>query len=267
VLTPGGSSNAVSYTYTAQPSLFALSPSQGPSTGGTTVTLTGTGLGGATAVRFGATPATSFTVVSPNQITAVAPAGVGAVPVTVITPGGTSNGITFFYVGAPVLTSIVPNQGATTGGTTVTLTGTDLSGATAVLFGGTPATSFTVNSPTQITAVAPAGAGTVPVTVTTPGGTSNAVTYTYVAAPSLFALSPSQGPTTGGTTVTLTGTGLTTTTAVLFGATPAAFTVLSDTTIAAFAPVGAPGPVAVSVTTIGGTSNSLTYTRIAPPEI
>ncbi|WP_431955024.1 IPT/TIG domain-containing protein, partial [Actinacidiphila sp. bgisy167] len=222
---------------------------------------------GATAVLFGGTPATSFIVDSPTQITAVAPAGAGTVPVTVTTPGGTSNAVTFFYVGAPVLTSIVPSQGATTGGTTVVLTGTNLSGATAVNFGATPATSFIVDSPTQITAVAPAGAGTVPVTVTTPGGTSNPVSYTYVAAPVLTSLAPTEGPSGSVSTVTLTGTGLTTTTAVLFGATPAAFTVLSDTTIAASAPVGAPGPVAVSVTTLGGTSNSLTYTRIAPPEI
>ncbi|GGD98301.1 hypothetical protein GCM10010911_66370 [Paenibacillus nasutitermitis] len=53
------------------------------------------------------------------------------------------------------------------------MTGTNLSGATAVTFGGTAATSFTVDSATQITAIAPAGsAGTVDVTVTTPGGAS-----------------------------------------------------------------------------------------------
>ncbi|MGX5185528.1 IPT/TIG domain-containing protein, partial [Streptomyces avermitilis] len=47
----------------------------------------------------------------------------------------------------------------------------------------------------------------------------------------------------------------------------AAFTVLSDTTVAAYAPAGVPGPVLVNVTTAGGTSNSLTYTRVAPPVI
>ncbi|MFB7289074.1 IPT/TIG domain-containing protein [Actinacidiphila glaucinigra] len=267
VSTPGGTSNPVTYTYTAQPVLVSVSPSQGPAAGGTTVTLTGSGFTGATAVRFGTTAATSYTVNSATQITALAPAGTGAVPVTVTTPGGTSNAVFFFYLSAPVLVSVSPAQGPSAGGTPVTLTGTNLSGATAVGFGATPATGFTVDSPTQITAVAPAGTGTVPVTVTTPGGTSNAVGYSYVGSPVLTLLTPSLGPTGAGSGVTLTGTGLTTTTAVHFGAASAAFTVLSDTAVATVAPAGAPGTVAVDVTTPGGTSNSLPYTRVAAPQI
>ncbi len=85
---------------------------------------------------------------------------------------------------APSVTSIFPTSGPTSGGTTVTITGTDLSGAGYVFFGSTTATSFTVNSSTSITAVSPAGsAGTVNVTVTTPGGTSatnSADQFTYV---------------------------------------------------------------------------------------
>ncbi|MFJ5219457.1 IPT/TIG domain-containing protein [Streptomyces sp. NPDC088354] len=267
VATPGGTSNSVTYTYTAQPVLASVSPSQGPTAGGTTVTLTGSGFSAVSAVRFGSTAATSYTVNSATQITAVAPAGTGAVPVTVTTSGGTSNSVFFFYLNAPVLVSVSPNGGPSAGGTTVTLTGTDLSGATAVRFGTTAATSYTVDSPTQITAVAPAGTGTVPVTVTTPGGTSNSVFYSYVGAPVLTLLSPALGPTAAGSGVTLSGTGLTTTTAVHFGAAPAAFTVLSDTAVAAVAPAGPPGAVSVNVTTPGGTSNSLTYTRVAPPVI
>ena len=71
----------------------------------------------------------------------------------------------------------------------------ELTGATAVSFGGTPATSFTVNSSTQITAVTPAhSAGTVTVKVTTAGGTSNGVAFTYVAVPTLTAIVPEHGP-------------------------------------------------------------------------
>ena len=69
--------------------------------------------------------------------------------------------------------AVSPTSGPTTGGTAVTITGTDFTGATAVHFGTAPATSYTVNSSTSITATAPAGtAGTVDVTVTTPAGTS-----------------------------------------------------------------------------------------------
>ncbi|WP_327287385.1 IPT/TIG domain-containing protein [Streptomyces sp. NBC_01198] len=267
VRTPGGTSNSVTYTYAATPSLISISPSQGPAAGGTTVVLTGTGLNGATAVTFGSNPATGFTVNSATQITAVAPAGTGAVPVTVTTTGGTTGPVYYFYLSAPSLISVSPNQGPATGGNTVVLTGTGLTGATAVTFGTHAATSYTVNSATQITAVAPAGTGAVPVTVTTTGGTSNTVVYTYVAAPVLTGLAPAQGPTDAGAGVTLTGTGLTTTGTVSFGAVPAAFTVLSDTTVVAQAPAGPVGPVAVTVTTSGGTSNSRTYTRVSPPEI
>ncbi|WP_234293496.1 IPT/TIG domain-containing protein, partial [Nocardia jinanensis] len=79
--------------------------------------LTGTGLAGATAVTFGATPATSFTVDSATQITAVAPAGTGTGQITVTTPGGTSNGVAYTYIPVPVLTTVLPNVGLEAGGT------------------------------------------------------------------------------------------------------------------------------------------------------
>ncbi|RBM04741.1 IPT/TIG domain-containing protein [Streptomyces sp. PT12] len=267
VRNPSGTSNSVPYTYAATPTLTGISPNQGPTSGGTSVTLTGTGLFGASAVSFGGTPATSFIVNSATSVTAVAPAGTGAVPVTVTTPGGTSGAVFFYYSNAPALISASPSQGPTAGGTSVTLTGTGLGGATAVSFGGTPATGFVVNSATSVTAVAPAGTGSVAVTVTTPGGTSNSVTYTYVPAPVLVTLAPAQGPTGAGAVVTLTGSSLTTALAVLFGGTPAAFDVLSDTTVTAIAPAGPAGSTPVTVTTAGGTSNALTYTRVPPPQI
>ncbi|HEX7134128.1 MAG TPA: DUF4214 domain-containing protein [Iamia sp.] len=74
-----------------EPAVTELSPTTGEPTGDTEVTVTGTALRGATAVRFGSTDATSFTVVSDTEITAVAPAhDEGEVDVTVTTPGGTS---------------------------------------------------------------------------------------------------------------------------------------------------------------------------------
>ena len=74
----------------------------------------------------------------------------------------------------PELSGVSPNAGPTSGGTQVTITGTNLSGATAVNFGSNKATSFTVNGSTSITATSPPGsAGDVAVTVTTPEGTSS----------------------------------------------------------------------------------------------
>ena len=106
------------------------------------------------------------------------------------------------------VTSLSPNQGPVAGGTSVVITGTDFTGATAVSFGSTPAKSFTVNSSTQITAVAPAGAaGSVYVTVTTPTATSpNSVQYTYIYPLKSFTVSgfPSPAILTEPGTVTVT---------------------------------------------------------------
>ena len=91
------------------------------------------------------------------------------------------------YAPRPSVTSLAPAQGPEAGGTTVTITGFFLAGVTAVTFGSVPAASFTVDSPTRITALSPPGpAGTVPVRVTTPGGTSPGEAgslFTYSAAP------------------------------------------------------------------------------------
>jgi len=94
----------------------------------------------------------------------------------VTTPAGPSTGGTnlFTYVAAllPSVTAISPNHGTTLGGTGVTITGTNFTGATAVTIGGTPAQFVTVVSATSITATTPAhAAGAVNVVVTTPAGT------------------------------------------------------------------------------------------------
>ncbi|MBQ1114866.1 IPT/TIG domain-containing protein [Streptomyces anulatus] len=271
VVHPTGNSNSVTFTYVVAqvPVITGVAPSNGPTSGGTSVTLTGTGFTGATTVTFAGVPATSFMVNSATQITAVTPAGsAGAAVVTVTTPGGTSApNAFFFYAAPPVLNAAAPAQGPTAGGVVVTLTGTNLLNAGTVRFGGTNAISFTVVSATQITATAPPGVGSSPITVITPGGTSNPVAFTYVTTPTLTALGPSSGPTSAGTVVTLTGTNLASASAVTFGGTAASFTVVSDTQITAVAPAGPAGPATVTVTTVGGTSPGLTYTRVAGPGI
>ncbi|MFI8301293.1 IPT/TIG domain-containing protein [Streptomyces nigra] len=163
---------------------------------------------------------------------------------------------------------ISPNQGSTGGGTLVTITGTNLSGTSAVTFGTKPATSITNVSPTQVTAVSPSGTGTVGVTVTTAGGTSNPVPFFYVGAPFKSSVGPTSGPLTGGNTVTINGAGLATATSVAFGANTATPTVVSDTQLTVTVPAGAAaGPVGVSVTTAGGTNNGLSYTYVDVPAV
>ena len=269
----GTSTQTVPFTYAAAPSLSGVSPNQGSVSGGTTVTLTGVNLSGATAVSFGGVAAVSFTVNSGTQITAVSPAhAAGAAAVTVTTPGGTSNpndpNAFFYYAAQPSLTALTPASGPTAGGTAVTITGDDLLGATAVSFGGVVAASFTVDFATQITAVTPGHApGATDVAVTTPGGVSGPLGYVFLNAPVLVSLEPGQGPASSVTVVTLTGTGLATATSVRFGTVTASFTVVSPTQVTAVAPVGPAGSLSVTVTTPAGTSNGLTYTQVPAPGI
>src|SRR5262249_38989195 len=148
----------------APPTVANVNPNTGPTSGGTSVTITGTNFSGATAVSFGSNAAGSFTVNSATQITATSPAGVGTVDVTVTTEGGTSaisSGDRFTYGSAPTVTNVNPNTGPTSGGASVTITGTNFSGATAVRFGNNAAGPFTADSATQITATSPTGVGTI----------------------------------------------------------------------------------------------------------
>jgi alpha-tubulin suppressor-like RCC1 family protein len=194
------------------PSVTAVAPRKGQAAGGTTVTIVGSSIEGATSVAFGAHGATHFTVTSPSSITATAPPGaLGTVHVTVTTPSGTSapsSADLFSYVAAPTVKSLSAKRGPGAGETSVTITGTNFEEATVVDFGATPAAHFTVNSSTSITALSPAGAGTVDVTVTAPGGTSATSKkdqFEYV--PAIEGISPSAGPAAGGTSVTIIGTG------------------------------------------------------------
>jgi hypothetical protein len=138
---------------------------------GDVVKITGTGFTGATGVKFGGTSAALFTVDSDTQITATVPAGANTGPVSVTTPNGTATSTTNFVVTTFTITSFTPTSGEV--GDVVKIAGTGFTGATDVRFGGVPATTFTVDSDTQITATVPAGAHTGPVSVTTSKGTTS----------------------------------------------------------------------------------------------
>ncbi|HMC07915.1 MAG TPA: IPT/TIG domain-containing protein, partial [Actinomycetota bacterium] len=152
--------------------------------------------------------------------------------------------------GAPTLTGISPTSGAA--GTSVQISGSNFSGITGVQFGGSPAAGFTVDSPTRIAATAPGGSGRVAVTVTGPGGKSQAAQFTYVG-PSVTTLAPMFGP--AGTPVTISGNNLSGALAVSFGNAPAAsFKVNSNTSITAISPnFAGTQEVNISVTTPAGT--------------
>ncbi len=171
-----------------------LSPTSGPTAGGTTVTITGTNFitGDTSAgVAFGGTAATDVTVTSPTTVTAVDPAhAAGPVTVTFADKAGVATSSQLFTYLAPAgpgttpptVVGISPTSGPPGGGETVTIGGTNLCGATAVFFGTTPATITGISADcTSATVTEPPGAGTVQVTITTPGGTAiSPIDFTYI---------------------------------------------------------------------------------------
>jgi hypothetical protein len=221
------------------------------------VTVSGSNFTGATAVSFGGSPGLNLLVMSDTLLTVVSPAGVGVVDVTVTGVGGTSTISavdTFSYL--PVVTGVSPSVGPPVGGTSVTVSGSNFTGATAVSFGGIFGVNMVLVNDTQLTVIAPPGMGVVDVTVTGPGGTSSVAAADLFAygAPVVSGIAPASGPATGGTVVTISGRNFTGATVVKFGSSPGLnMVVLSDTQLTAVAPPGT-GKVDVTVTGVGGTS-------------
>jgi len=176
---------------------------------------------------------------------------------------------------APTVTSIAPTTGPQAGGTAVTITGTGFLAGAGVKFGGTSATNVSVVSATSITATTPAhAAGGVDVVVTNSDTKSATLpqAFTYaLAAPTISGVAPPTGPTTGGTAVTITGTGFQTGATVMFGAQPATdVVVVSATSITARTPLGpATEQLAVDVVVTNPDSQSATahpgFTYTVPP--
>jgi len=350
------------YIYSSGPLVTSIDPAHGPSTGGSIVTINGTGFLAGASVKFGTQQAFS-TVVSPTQILATAPPGAGIVDITVTVNGNvsavgpqtqfsydgpavteispiagpvaggtaivihgnnftTSSVITiggivapavfvdprtlttttppspgpqaahvvvttgsgsspqtaadvFTYTNGPIVDAVNPNSGPTTGASIVVITGKNFVAPLAVSFGGIPATSFNVNSATQITVLSPANGTAGPADVRVTKGTDVSpvgpnTKFTYVSAvPAITAITPNSGSTFGGTEITISGQGFTGAAcpgSVKFGAVQAAAcTVVNDTTITTKAPPNVAGPTVVVVQTINGTSEiTPNYTYVSP---
>jgi len=254
------------------PSVTSVSPSKGSTAGGTSVTITGKGFTGTTAVTFGSTAATAFTVTSPTTITATTPAhAAGGVAVTVTNANGPGVEATgFTYVAPPTVTTVSPTKGPLGGGTPVTITGTGFGATSTVKFGSASAT-VSAHTTTQLTVTAPAGTapGQVDVLVTTTGITSSAGAsdkFTYD--PTVASLSTTKGSTAGGTSVTITGTGFAATSTVKFGSATATVSAHTSTTLTVTSPAGTAGAQPVVVTTNGASSTTaVNFTYVAPPTV
>ncbi len=279
VVNPDGRSGRLTNAFTyvtsgTNPTISSLSPTFGNPSGGTVVTITGTNFSttGTTQVWFGSSPATSVTVLNSTTITVVAPGGTlgSTVNVAVTNPSGlsTTSVGSFQYVAGPTVSSMTPTTGNSSGGTVVTITGTGFrTGATVLIGSSFLATGVTVVSSTTITATTPAGSGgPLSVRVTNADGQSAVLLNAFVYV-SITAISPNNGPASGGTTVTLTGTGFLTGATVTFGGTAATVNSLTGTQIVVTAPAHTAGAVTVVVTNTSGTNGTGTYTFNPPPTI
>jgi hypothetical protein len=169
----GTLTNGFSYISTTAPTVGSVSPPLGTTLGGTSVTVTGTNFVPGATLSIGGTAASNVAVVNSTTLTATSPAhAAGVVNVVVTNPNTESGTLTngFTYVStAPTVASVTPSSGLTTGGTAVSIVGTNFVAGATVSFGGTAASNVVVLNSTTLTATTPAhAAGGVNVVVTNP---------------------------------------------------------------------------------------------------
>jgi len=256
------------------PAITSITPAEGPVAGGTLVSIAGGGFssfgGPEIDVRVGGLPLVEASV-SPNLITGRTPTGTaGQATVRVATPLGATSG-SFRYVPAPAVTALTPGAGPAAGGTALSITGSGFTGGSlTVTLGGAALSDRAVVSDTLIVGNAPPGAaGTAKsLVVSSAGGTATlAAAFRHLGAPTVAAMSPARGLTTGGIAVTVTGTNLEPEgLLVRVGGQPlVALSRISATEVRGTLPAGVSGAADVRVTTDGGDATLAGgFTYVAP---
>ncbi|AHJ96877.1 choice-of-anchor D domain-containing protein [Hymenobacter swuensis] len=270
---PRNSATAAALCSTA-PIITGFTPQTG--TVGTVVTISGTNLATITGVTFAGISATNVSATA-SSVTATVAAGtpIGAAAV-VLSDGTTAYSATSTFdvtapTPTPAITGFTPDRGPV--GTVVTISGTDLTGATVVRFNGTAASSYTVTNATTITVTVPTGATTGSITVTMAGGTATSGTSFSVenAVPTLTGLDPgTQVAGAASFTLTATGTNFLPSSVLDFNGSALSTTYLSDTQLSATVPATAIAmagsyPVTViSPAPGGGTSGAVAFIVSVP---
>ncbi|MCX6873712.1 MAG: hypothetical protein NTW21_07875 [Verrucomicrobia bacterium] len=193
----------VNYNWSTAPAISGLAPSSGAP--GTTVSISGTNLGDATAVSFNGVIATSFTQTSGSLVTAVVPPGAttGLISVSTLVGTATSPGAFTVTQAPPSISSFAPTSGSP--GTSVTITGSGFTGAIGVSFNLVAAT-YNIVSSTQIVAIVPQIASSGAIRVTTPAGTAtSASSFTVQTPPPVANDNFADGQVVTGSSGTVTG--------------------------------------------------------------
>ncbi|MEM9977858.1 MAG: IPT/TIG domain-containing protein, partial [Cyanobacteria bacterium P01_D01_bin.2] len=275
----GFSTVPINYFYNTLPAISSISPTEGPTAGGNTITINGSDFGAnqnGGKVTIGFNDCTDYTW-SDTQVTCTVPAGVtgNADLVLTIGAGFLTPPVPYLYNTPPAISSISPTEGAASGGNTITINGSNF-GATqnggSVTIGNNACTNYTW-SDTQVTCTVPAGTpGSANLVLTIGAGfSSGAITYLYLSDPIITFINPTQGPAAGGNTITISGSN--------FGAIQGGGSVdiggnacsnysWSDTQITCTVPAGNAGNANLNLTTASGVfSNTVTYTYVGVPTI
>ena len=198
VKTPGGEAIKGGFKYGGFGTITGFYPKSG--TNGSQIMIAGKNLGGVTEVKFGETPASSFIITSLTSITAIVQAG-STGSVTVSGPNGPTSleGFTYIPPASPGIVGVLPAVAAS--GTTVIISGMNLSNVIGVSFGGIPASSFTIVSSTKIKATVAAG-NSGNVLVTTPNGVASFSGFSLTSAPYISYFYPKAANIGGSVTIT-----------------------------------------------------------------
>lgn len=252
--------------HSVTPVVTSISPTTGNISGGTTVTINGSGFTNTSRVQLGAFVQNSLTVVNDTQITFVTAsrASAAVTNVHVYNPAGTNalgnqTQFQWFATGGPVITQISPTGGGGAGGTVVTVTGINLSTVTGITFGGVAGTSLSCTSTCTVTSPS-FTPSTVDMIATNPTATSLAwsydqFTYTPAGAPVVSSITPTNGSTLGGTKVWVSGQSLTGTVSATVGGVSVTPTNVNDSLVTLVTPVGTGSNNHIIITTNNGASS------------
>jgi hypothetical protein len=255
VTTAGGAATS-SGSFSITPTISSIGPTSGIV--GSTFNVTGTGLLGVTAAKVGRVSA-GLVVTSDTSVTVTVPSGASTAVVSLVGPGGTASSASkFTVIPPPAISSLSPKNAAE--GATVTVTGTNMSGLSAVTLNGVSVPFSNVTS-TGFKFTVPSNASSGHIGVTTPqGSTSSSGSLGII--PTIASFAPMSGIV--GSTFNVTGTGFNGLLAATVNSKSSGFTVHSDTSVTITVPSGASTGM-VSMTGPGGTTTSTTVFTVLPP--
>ncbi|MCG8605032.1 IPT/TIG domain-containing protein, partial [bacterium] len=232
----GFDDSLLDFTVIELPVLAAFAPESGPA--GAQVTVTGSNLSHVDLVSIGGISASSFSIVSNNEIRVDVPADASSGRISVTNPAGTAESSSNFEViKPPGVTSFTPQSGIV--GVEVTLSGVNLGAVKELSFGGVASSEFNIESDSELRAKVPDGGKTGKITVVNAAGSRQTDSnFIVIQAPVISSLEPKAA--IAGTNLIITGSGLTGVTEVSFNGTLAPdFTVETDTKIKVMVPSGA----------------------------